>query len=63
MSCCNLKVYWNKLGVPSVVASHWLCADCFSLAGLLLGEKESFLPIAGVVKYGLLPVGCAIYQS
>lgn len=31
---CYQQVHWNKLGVPSVGASHWLSCDCLSLAVL-----------------------------
>lgn len=49
-SCYKRKAHWSKLGVPSVVASHWLSADCLALAGLLPGKEENFLPPAGVVQ-------------
>lgn len=50
MSCCNLKVYWNKLGVPSVVDFHWLSCENLSLSGLLLREEESLSSSYGSVK-------------
>lgn len=39
------------------MAFHWLNCDSFSLAGLCLGREKTFLPPAGIGRYGLLPVG------
>ena len=41
------RAHWQKLGVSSVVASHWPSCDGLSLAGLLLREGKSFFPLAG----------------
>ena len=39
--CCKQKGHWCKLGLGSMVAFHCLNCNTLSLAGLLLGEKES----------------------
>lgn len=41
----DVKVHWRKLGVPSIIASHWLSSGSLSLAKLLLGDVEP-LPLA-----------------
>lgn len=38
--CSRQKVYWNKLGVPSIGAFPWLSCDRIPLAGLLRERKE-----------------------
>lgn len=45
--CYKQIIHWRKLGIQSVVASHWVSCDRFSLAGLLPGEEKFFLPLAG----------------
>ena len=40
--------------VQSIVVLHWLGCDCLSLAGLLPGEEETFLPLAGISKIRIL---------
>lgn len=49
----------EEIGVPSIVASHWLSCEGLSLAGLLLAKEKTFPP-AGIGKYRLLPIGSAI---
>ena len=41
--CYKQKAHWRKLGVGSIVASHWLSCVYLSLAGLLLSEETIFL--------------------
>ena len=45
--CYKSKVHWNKLGVGSVVAFHWLIYEGLSVAKLLPGKEKILLP-AGV---------------
>ena len=40
--CCKQKLHWSKLGVGSLVASHWLSFDWLSLAELLPGWRKAF---------------------
>lgn len=40
------KGKWSKLGVPRLVAFHWLNCNGLSLAGLLPGQEEN-LPLMG----------------
>ena len=53
-SCYELKVHWSKLGVQSVVASHWL--SCCEGLGVGFGGNEeivsSFCQSSRVVSTG-----------
>ena len=61
--CYKQKVHWRKLGVRSMVAFHWLSCDSLSLAELLPGKENNFLPSAGSSKVVSFPVGDARYIS
>lgn len=40
------------------MAFHWLSCDCPSLAGVFLGEEETLLPLAGIIKFSPLEGTC-----
>ena len=48
--CSTERVLWRKLWVWGTVAFHWPNCDNPSLAGLLTGKEEIFLPLVGIVK-------------
>lgn len=39
--CCDQNVHGRKPEVLSIVASHWLNHDCFSLAGAVARQGEN----------------------
>lgn len=42
--CSQQKAHGGKLGVPGVMAAHWLGRNSLSLVGLLPGEVETLPP-------------------
>lgn len=40
----DLRVYWRKLKILSIVTFHWLSYGSLPLVVLLLSKEESFLP-------------------